>query len=90
MLWTKALRAFVKAHEIFMHVYRPSPVSPPPAAGAALPVCPTNARSGDIAWLVRCSDPYANANFSATGASPTVGAGQSAPARIRALAAKYT
>ena len=87
VLWTKALRAFVKAQEIFMHVYRPSPVSPPPAVGAALPVCPTDAQGR--ARARRGLDTFANANFSPTGASPTVGAGQSNPARIRALATKY-
>ncbi|UUZ69002.1 hypothetical protein LP416_04155 [Polaromonas sp. P2-4] len=32
--WTNTLRSFVKAQEIFMHVYRPSPVSPPPCPPA--------------------------------------------------------
>jgi len=87
VLWTKALRTFVKAQEIFMHVYRPSPVSPPPAVGAALPACPTDPQGR--ARARRGLDTYANANFSPTGASPIVGAGQSDPARIRALATKY-
>ena len=37
----------------------------------------------------RSLDSYKNANFSATGTSPIIGLGQSGPARIRALAAKY-
>jgi OmpA family len=86
-LWTKALRAFVKAQEIFMHVYRPAAVSPPPAVGAPLPACPLDAQRRRRAR--RGLSSYRNANFRATGASPTVGAGQSSPARKRALAAKY-
>jgi len=86
-LWTHALRSFVKAQEIFMHVYRPAPVSPPPAVGAAVPACPRDAQ-GRV-QLRRQLDSYGNGNFRASGASPTVGAGQSGPARIRALAAKY-
>jgi len=86
-LWTRALRSFVKAQEIFMHVYRPSPVSPPPAVGAALPACPSDAQGRPRAR--RALSAYRNANFRATGASPTVGAGQSNAARKRALAAKY-
>lgn len=86
-LWTNALHCFVKAQEIFMHVYRPSPVSPPPAVGAALPACPRDAQGR--ARARRSLDSYRNANFSATGASPTVGAGQSGPAHKRTLAAKY-
>ncbi|CAN7507199.1 OmpA family protein [Variovorax sp. LjRoot130] len=85
--WTRALRSFVKAQEIFMHVYRPSPVSPPPAVGAALPACPRDAQGRPRAR--RGLDSYRNANFKATGSSPTAGAGQSSPARRRALAAKY-
>lgn len=86
-LWTEALRSFVKAQEIFMHVYRPSPVSPPPAVGATLPTCPTNGQGRPRAR--RGLDSYRNANFSATGASPTIGVGQSGPARKQALATKY-
>jgi hypothetical protein len=86
--WTKVLRSFGSAQEIFMHVYRPAPVSPPPAVGAAVPACPRDAQGRPRA---HCSlDRYANANFRATGASPTVGAGQSNPAYKSALAAKYT
>jgi len=32
--WSKILRTFVKTQEIFMHVYRPTPFSPPPKIGA--------------------------------------------------------
>ena len=86
-LWTKALRSFVKAQEIFMHVYRPAPVSTPPAVGAPLPACPLDAQRRPRARRPLSS--YRNANFRATGASPIVGAGQSSPPRKRALAAKY-
>ncbi|GEM_PF-5188572 len=85
--WTRALRSFVKAQEIFMHVYRPAAVSPPPAVGAPLPACPLDALGRPRAR--RALSSYRNANFRASGASPTVGAGQSSPARKRALAAKY-
>ena len=86
-LWTNALRSFVKAQEIFMHVYRSSPVSPPPAVCAALPGCPPDAQGRPRAR--RALSSYRNANFRATGLSPTVGVGQSAPVRKRTLAAKY-
>ncbi|MBC7454599.1 MAG: OmpA family protein [Massilia sp.] len=85
--WTHALRSFVKAQEIFMHVYRPAPVSPPPAVDAAVPSCPRDAQ-GRV-QVRRQLDSYGNGNFRASGASPTVGAGQSGAARIKALAAKY-
>ena len=86
-LWTQALRVFVGAQELFMHVYRPAPVSPPPAVGAPLPVCPLDARGRRRAR--RPLSDFANRNFSAVGASPIVGAGQSNPLRKRALATKY-
>ena len=86
-LWTRALRSFVKAQEIFMHVYRPNPVSPPPAVGAAVPACGRDAQGRPRAR--RRLDSFRNGNFKASGGSPTVGAGQSPPTRRRALAAKY-
>ncbi|MDM0075109.1 OmpA family protein [Variovorax sp. J2P1-59] len=86
-LWTRALRTFVKAQEIFMHVYRPAPVSPAPAVGAAQPACPRDPQGKPRAR--RRLDSFRNGNFKATGASPTVGVGQSSPTRRRALAAKY-
>jgi hypothetical protein len=85
--WTQALRAFVKAQEIFMHVYRPSPVSPPPAADAPLPACPRDRQGRPRAR--RRLDDYRNANFSPTGAAANVGAGQSNQARKQALGTKY-
>jgi hypothetical protein len=86
-LWTQALRSFVKTQEIFMHVYRPSPVSPPPAVSAPLPSCPLDAQGRPRARQPLSS--FGNRNFRATGASPTVGVGQSGPARKQTLAAKY-
>lgn len=86
-LWTKALRSFVKAQEVFMHVYRPIPVPPAPAVGAPLPACLRDAQGRPQAR--RGLDSFNNANFRANGTSPTVGLGQSSPARTRALAAKY-
>ncbi|MGJ7507425.1 OmpA family protein [Variovorax sp. GT1P44] len=85
-LWTRALRTFVKAQEIFMHVYRPQPKSPP-AVGAPLPACGRDAQGKPLAR--RQLDSFNNGNFKATGASPTVGVGQSSPARRQALATKY-
>lgn len=85
-LWTNALRSLVKAQEIFMHVYRPSPVTPP-AVGAALPACPRD--PGGRPRARRTLARFRNRNFRTTGASPTVGAGQSGPARKRDLANKY-
>jgi hypothetical protein len=36
-LWIKALKALVKTQEVFMHVYRKPPHSPPPKVGTQLP-----------------------------------------------------
>ncbi len=85
--WAQALRSFVKTQEIFMHVYRPAPVSPAPAVGAPLPVCPIDAGGRPRARRPLAS--FGNRNFIRTGASPIVGAGQSIAARKRALLAKY-
>jgi OmpA family len=86
-LWTQALRAFVGTQEIFMHVYRRSPVSPPPAVGAPLPSCPLDPRGRPgVRHPLRN---FSNRNFRARGASPIIGVGQSSPARKRALAVKY-
>lgn len=85
--WTQALRSLVMAQEIFMHVYRPSPVSPPPAANAPLPACPRDAQGRVRAR--RGLDSFKNIRFRPTGASVVVGAGQSSPARKAVLAARY-
>lgn len=77
--WLRALRAFVKAQEIFMHVYHPMPAAPPrvgaplPAAGAALTAL----------------DLYKFGNFKQIGTSVTRGTGQSNAARKRDLRRKY-
>ena len=86
-LWTQALRHFVMAQEIFMHVYRPAPLRPAPAVGAAPPACPRDPLGR--ARARRGLDSFSNANFRAIGGSPVRGRGQSAPTRIRALAARY-
>lgn len=83
-LWTRALRSFAAAQEVFMHVYRPAPTSPPPMVGAAVPACPPGA-----ATPRRSVDAYDNGNFKSLGASATVGAGQSDAARKSALRARY-
>ncbi len=36
-LWSKALKAFVKTQEIFIHIYRPPPHTVPPSVGKRLP-----------------------------------------------------
>jgi outer membrane protein OmpA-like peptidoglycan-associated protein len=86
-LWTQALRSFVATQEIFMHVYRPGAVSPPPAVGAAVPVCPLNAAGVPLARIDLID--YENPNFKPTGPSSTVGHGQSGAARKRTLATQY-
>ena len=85
--WTQALPVFVGTQEIFMHVYRPSPRSLPPAVGAPLPACPRDAMGRPR--VRRATSTYGNRNFRPRGASPLVGFGQSNPARRRALAARY-
>lgn len=79
-LWTQALRTFVKTQEIFMHVYRPAPVSSPPAVGAALPTCPVDAKGK--ARPRRSLDTFSNSNFNRVGQSNQV--------RKGALRTKYT
>ena len=86
-LWTEALRAFVKAQDVFMHVYRPAPVGAAPPISAPVPGCPRDAQGRPLAR--RSVDSFRNANFTRIGTSPTVGRGQSNAARIAALAAKY-
>lgn len=86
-LWTQALRVFVGTQEIFMHVYRPSPPSLPPAVGAPLPACARDPTGRPLPR--RALSSFNNRNFRARGASPIVGFGQSNPARRRALAARY-
>lgn len=78
--WVKLLRSFVKTQEIFMHVYRPSPVSPPPKVNAALP------KKGSA---VRSLDDYKFSNFKELGSKITVGEGQSNELRKKALRRKY-
>jgi hypothetical protein len=85
--WTQALRVFVGTQEIFMHVYRPTPRSLPPAVGAPLPACPRDPMGRPR--MRRATSTYGNRNFRQRGASPLVGFGQSNPARRRALAARY-
>lgn len=58
--WTRLLRVFVNAQEIFMHVYRPAPHRTPPPAGAALPA---------TGPALRSLDNYSDSNFNRTGQS---------------------
>jgi hypothetical protein len=58
--WTKALKAFVKTQEIFMHIYRPGPHGKPPKVGARLPK-PTP--------TCRRLNAYDNRNFNVVGQS---------------------
>jgi hypothetical protein len=81
--WGKALRTFVKVQEIFMHVYREKPKSPPPPVNAALP---TGDERRDV--LVANGTGFVFSNFR-QGAWPTVGVGQSDEKRKRALRDKY-
>lgn len=85
--WTKALRVFVAAQEIFMHVYRPAAVSPPPSVNAALPSCPTDAQ-GRLRTRQNLGD-YDNGNFRPSSLAHNIGAGQSNQARKQALRTKY-
>jgi outer membrane protein OmpA-like peptidoglycan-associated protein len=88
IIWTQALRVFVKCQEIFMHVYRPMPVSPPPPVGAALPTCPVDAQGS--ARPRRRLDDFRNGNFKQKVGQPAnVGDGQSGQTRKDALRAKY-
>lgn len=66
-LWSEALKALVKTQEIFMHVYRPAPVSAPPVVGAALPKCPVNAQNKPRPR--RNLDDFDNSNFNPVGRS---------------------
>ncbi|MCI0537238.1 MAG: DUF2272 domain-containing protein [Verrucomicrobiales bacterium] len=78
--WEQALRPFVKTQEIFMHVYRPNPISPPPAVGAELP-----SRGSALIQL----DNYSFRNFKPLSAQLNRGEGQSDQARKNALRKKY-
>jgi len=77
--WAQALSPFVKAQEIFMHVYRPAPVAAPPAVGAALPACPLDAQGRPRGRQSLAA--FSNSNFNP--------AGQSNQARKQALRTKY-
>jgi hypothetical protein len=77
--WLQLLRTFVKTQEIFMHVYRENPKSPPPPVNA-----PLRARS-----TPRGLDAFKFEKFKQIGSSMTRGEGQSDLARKIALRAKY-
>jgi hypothetical protein len=79
-IWTQALKTFVKTQEIFMHVYRPSPVPSPPPVGAPLPARRSPPRPLDA---------YEFGNFTRTGSASNIGRGQSDQARKRALRTRY-
>jgi hypothetical protein len=86
-VWESALNAFVKTQEIFMHVYRPNPVSPPPAVSAVLPACAVDAQGKPRQR--RALGSFRNSNFKPVGSSTNVGEGQSNRARKQALRTKY-
>ena len=77
--WERALRPFVKTQEIFMHIYRESPKSPPPAVNA-----PVSLRSAP-----RNLDIFLFSNFKQIGPLPSVGEGQSDLKRKLTLREKY-
>jgi hypothetical protein len=77
--WEKALRPFVKTQEIFMHIYRESPKSPPPAVNA-----PVSLRS-----TPRNLSIFLFSNFKQIGPLPSGGEGQSDLKRKLALREKY-
>jgi peptidoglycan hydrolase-like protein with peptidoglycan-binding domain len=85
-LWTEGLRVFVKTQEIFMHVYRPNPVSPPPV-DAPVPACPGTLQ-GKPRPRIELDD-YSFGNFRKVGRLLTMGKGQSNLKRKVALRAKY-
>ena len=58
-----------------MHIYRPNPSSSPPAVGAAIPACPTDALGRVMPR--RGLDEFDNRNFEQVGQAVTVGKGQS-------------
>jgi hypothetical protein len=78
--WEPALRTFVKTQEIFMHVYREHPKSPPPPVDDPLP--PLGGSPRDLGL-------FDFRNFKQLGSSVTIGEGQSDLKRKMALRAKY-
>jgi outer membrane protein OmpA-like peptidoglycan-associated protein len=72
-MWTSLLKVFVNTQEIFMHVYRPGSHPPPPPVKDPAP--------SPVCAQKRQLDDFTDQNFNA--------AGQSDPARKRALQAKY-
>jgi outer membrane protein OmpA-like peptidoglycan-associated protein len=68
--WSEALTALVKTQEIFMHVYRPAPVSAPPVVGAALPTCPVDRQKKTRPR--RNLDDFDNSNFKPVGRSSLI------------------
>jgi hypothetical protein len=85
-IWTQALRTFVKMQEIFMHVYRENPKSPPPV-DARLPSLGPEFR--DVALEESNGRGFHFRNFRQLGSSVGVGRGQSDLRRKMALRTKY-
>jgi hypothetical protein len=83
--WEQTLRTFIKIQEIFMHVYRENPKSPPPPVGARLP---SGLERRDVAAVINGRG-FHFANFKQVGSSVTVGKGQSDLRRKLELRAKY-
>ncbi len=84
--WSEALKTFVKTQEIFMHVYREHPRSPPPAVGAAVPSGP---EARDVLPLSAPGPGFDFTHFKAIGKSVNLGEGQSDLQRKVALRASY-
>lgn len=81
--WARALPAMVAAQEVFMHVYRKNPRSPPPPLNAPLAAIP-------VASPTHLLSDFGARHFRQIGSSQTTGAGQSSAARLSEVAAKYT
>jgi hypothetical protein len=87
-VWTRALTTFVKTQEIFMHVYRERPKSPPPAVN--LPIVSGADERRDILPVDAPGNPgFDFTFFTPIGNSTTVGRGQSDFNRKMRLRAKY-
>jgi hypothetical protein len=82
--WTQALPALLAPQEVFMHVYRENPVSPPPPVGSALPKTPV------VGPPTHPLEKFGARNFRTINGNQTKGVGQSDAARIAALTAKYS
>jgi hypothetical protein len=87
-IWATALKTFVKTQEIFMHMYRERPTSPPPPVNAPVPTRGTE--KCDVLPLSSTGDSgFDFTHFKAIGRSITTGQGQSGFRRKMVLRSKY-